>query len=47
MVTDTSDHIQKISELLLCAPNNINSYACLFYDRYENTVIGLSLEKIN
>lgn len=24
---------------------NINSYSYIFYDRYENTVIGLNLEK--
>ena len=38
---------KNIRTFILCTPNNINSYACLFYDRYENTVIGLSLEKIN
>lgn len=25
--------------------NNIDSYSYIFYDRYENTVIGLNLEK--
>lgn len=38
---------KNIRTFIVCTPNNINSYACLFYDRYENTVIGLSLEKIN
>lgn len=25
--------------------NNADSYSCIFYDRYENTVIGLCLKK--